>query len=117
MAGSKESWEKDIPTWDGSEEKWNTYLEDVEWYFYATSTKDRHLVASRLARKLSGQARNALKGQRLCRSPRDSQTSENPASQDRRSTSSRLRTQAGRVHFPTETEGRGKYERVGFEVH
>ena len=62
MSGSNESWEKDIPTWDGSQEKWNTYLEDVEWYFYATSTKDRHLVASRLARKLSGQARNALKG-------------------------------------------------------
>ena len=64
MAVSKESWEKDIPAWNGSEDTWNTYLEDVEWYFYSIEGRHRHLVASRLARKLQGQARNALKGLR-----------------------------------------------------
>ena len=62
MANSKDSWETNIPTWNGSEETWNTYLEDVEWYFYSIEQRSRHLVASRLARKLQGPARNALKG-------------------------------------------------------
>jgi hypothetical protein len=53
-----------IPAWNGAEDSWNTYLEDVEWFFYSTETKSRHLVASRLARKLQGSARNALKGLR-----------------------------------------------------
>ena len=58
----KESWEKDMPTWNGSEDTWNGYLEDVEWYFYSLEPKHRGLLAHRLARKLTGTARNALKG-------------------------------------------------------
>ena len=62
MAGN--GWENgSIPTWNGAEDSWNTYLEDVV-FFYNTETKSRHLVASRLARKLQGSARNALKGVR-----------------------------------------------------
>ena len=58
----KETWEKDMPTWNGSEDTWNGYLEDVEWYFYSLEPKHRGLLAHRLARKLTGTARNALKG-------------------------------------------------------
>ena len=54
--------DKDVPTWNGAEETWNAYLEDVEWYFYALEPKHRGLLAHRLARKLTGTARNALKG-------------------------------------------------------
>ena len=54
--------DKDVPTWNGTEETWNGYLEDVEWYFYALEPKHRGLLAHRLARKLTGTARNALKG-------------------------------------------------------
>ena len=59
--------ERDVPTWNGIEEGWNGYIEEVEWYFWATAPKDRHLVASRLARRLTGSARNAIRGLR----PRD----------------------------------------------
>ena len=56
--------ERDVPTWNGIEEGWNGYIEEVEWYFWATAPKDRHLVASRLARRLTGSARNAIRGLR-----------------------------------------------------
>ena len=62
MAQSKDSWESNIPTWNGNEDTWNTYLEDVEWFFHSQENKTRPLVATRLARKLTGPARNALKG-------------------------------------------------------
>ena len=51
-----------VPAWNGFEETWPGYLEDVEWFYWSTPAKSRHLVASRLARKLSGAAKNALKG-------------------------------------------------------
>ena len=53
-----------IPAWNGQEDTWNNYLVDVEWYFWATPVKDRHLIASKLARKLTGSAKNAIQGLR-----------------------------------------------------
>lgn len=54
--------ERDVPTWNGIEDGWNIYLEECEWFFWATPPKDRHLVASKLARRLTGSARTAIRG-------------------------------------------------------
>ena len=53
-----------VPTWNGVEEGWTTYLEEVEWFFWETPQRSRHLIAAKLARKLTGSARNAIKGLR-----------------------------------------------------
>ena len=53
---------RDVPGWNGLEESWNQYLVDVEWYFWSLPEKARALVASRLARKLSGSAQDAIRG-------------------------------------------------------
>ena len=52
---------------EGIEDGWNIYLEECELFFCATPPKDRHLVASKLARRLTGSARTAIRGLR----PRD----------------------------------------------
>ena len=53
---------KEIPSWGGDEETWNDYLDQVQWFFWSTKPLERRLIASRLARKLTGSARTALKG-------------------------------------------------------
>ena len=68
MANNKDfGSERDVPTWNGIEDGWNIYIEECEWFFWATPPKDRHLVASKLARRLTGSARTAIRGLR----PRD----------------------------------------------
>ena len=68
MANNKDfGSERDVPTWNGIEDGWNIYLEECERFFWATPPKDRHLVASKLARRLTGSARTAIRGLR----PRD----------------------------------------------
>ena len=51
-----------VPAWDGEASGWNSYLEEVEWYVYSTQEKERNLCAPRLVRKLSGAAKNAVRG-------------------------------------------------------
>ena len=53
---------KEVPGWNGLEESWNQYLVDVEWYFWSVPEKVRALVASRLVRKLTGSAQDAIRG-------------------------------------------------------
>jgi hypothetical protein len=54
--------DKDIPTWNGLEDSWADYVRDVEWLVFSTIPKHRDLIAARLARKLTGSAKQALKG-------------------------------------------------------
>ena len=54
--------DKDIPVWNGLEETWADYVRDVEWLTFSTPAKHRDLLAARLARRLTGSAKQALKG-------------------------------------------------------
>jgi hypothetical protein len=54
--------DKHIPTWSGLEESWADYVRDVEWLTFSTSEKHRPLLAAQLARRLTGSAKQALKG-------------------------------------------------------
>ena len=37
MASNKDfGSERDVPTWNGIEDGWNIYLEECEWFFWAT---------------------------------------------------------------------------------
>ena len=56
MAGGR------IHGWNGLEETGNQYLTEVEWYFWSVPEKVKALVASRLARKLTGSAQDAIRG-------------------------------------------------------
>ena len=60
MSGSHDK--DNVPSWSREEEHWNQYLEDIQWYFWSVKPVDRRLIASKLARKLSGSAKTALKG-------------------------------------------------------
>ena len=44
------------------DETWHAYLEEVEWFFYSVRPKDRHRIASKLVRRLTGSAKQAIKG-------------------------------------------------------
>ena len=54
--------DKDIPSWNGFEDTWEDYAREVEWLTYSTPQKHRPLLAAKLARRLTGSAKQALKG-------------------------------------------------------
>ena len=62
MAYNHTPTDKDIPTWNGLEESWADYVREVEWLTFSTHEKHRPLLAAKLARRLTGSAKQALKG-------------------------------------------------------
>jgi hypothetical protein len=54
--------DKDIPTWNGLEDSWADYVREVEWLVFSIPFKHRNLIAAKLARKLTGSAKQAIKG-------------------------------------------------------
>ena len=54
--------DKDIPTWNGLEDSWADYVREVEWLVFSIPAKHRNLIAAKLARKLTGSAKQAIKG-------------------------------------------------------
>ena len=53
--------DKDVPSWNGLEDSWADYVREVEWLTYSAPEKFRDLLAPKLARKLSGSAKQAIK--------------------------------------------------------
>ena len=62
MTSKEESQHNTIPSWNGLEETWQDYLREVEWVHFSIPEKDRALLPGKLARKLTGPAKAALKG-------------------------------------------------------
>jgi len=61
MISKEESHHNTIPSWNGLEETWQDYLRDVERVHFSILEKDRALLPGKLARKLTGPAKAALK--------------------------------------------------------
>ena len=46
-----------IPTWDGSPQRWRKYVKEVEWYARSVKASERQHIVGRLIPNLSGNAR------------------------------------------------------------